>query len=229
MADSRLQDGFIQNKAKHKDMYSGAHNMFVRQIPHRLMTTTTFIILLITCNMVQAGNVDLTLFGETTSASSVNDFGLSESDQVSLKATFDFSSISNSGHESISFSEDSGNSLTLFMGELTFSANNYADFSLGYPLINFIDGVYSGIDYFAYNGINDAPANLFSYGNNWAGIDTGHQPMQSSQQQWATGIWDKDTLTITNTPDIPEPGPFALTALGLIGAVIASRRRKTLS
>ena len=181
-----------------------------------------------TCNAVQGGAVDLTLFGETTGSSKVNDFGLSEGDRVNLKATFDFSSINGHGHESISFSESSGNTLSLIMGKISFSTENYADFSLGYPLINFIDGIYSGVDYFAYSGVNGAQANLFSYDHNWASIDTGNQ-QPNSPQKWVTGTWRDDTLAITNTPDIPEPGPLALTVLGLIGAMVASRRRKTLS
>jgi len=180
-------------------------------------------------NSAQAGMVDLTLFGETTSASSENSFGLDAGDQVSLKATFDYSVINGSGLESVGFGLDSGNSLSLFMGDLTFDK----DFSLSFPLINFVDGIFSGIDYFAYSDENGAPANLFSHGTNWASFGTGNNNNQlqaaSNSQQWVTGIWDDDTLSITETPNIPEPAPLALAAIGLLGAWIASHRRKSLS
>ncbi|MEE9413331.1 MAG: PEP-CTERM sorting domain-containing protein [Methylococcales bacterium] len=186
-----------------------------------------------TCNLAQAGIVDLTLFGETESASEINDFGLSIGDQVSLKATFDYSILTGMGNESISFSGDSGNTLSFFMGDLIFAADNFANFSLGYPTINFIDGIFSGIDYFAFSGVNGAPENLFSYGNTWASISTGNSNSQllsaQGSDKWVTGIWDVATLEISNTPDIPEPGPLALAGIGLLGAWIASRRKKTLT
>ncbi len=191
----------------------------------RTIITTSFFILAMMGSIAYAGIVDLTLFGETTSASNANDFGLNVGDQVSLKATFDYSVLSNSGHESIGFSEGSGNNLSLFMGDLTFVADNDIDFFAGYPLINFIDGIFSGIDYLAYSGSNGAPAEL----NIEGGLDWYSNLSKGGSQQWVTGIWDDDTLSITNTPDIPEPGPLALAGIGLLGAWIASRRRKTLS
>ncbi|MFK8067515.1 MAG: PEP-CTERM sorting domain-containing protein [Gammaproteobacteria bacterium] len=191
------------------------------------------LILLLLSGTVRAGMVDLTLFGETTDASSQNSFGLTTGDQVSLKATFDFSSITGIGTESINFTQGSGNSLNLFMGDLVFSADNFANFSLGYPTIIFLDGIFSGIDYFAISGFNGAPENLFSYDKSWASIGsitTGTNQLFSGQgsSQWVTGIWDDDTLRINDTLDIPEPGPLALSVIGILGAWAASRRRKTL-
>ena len=198
--------------------------MHFRQV-YSIFLTTSIFMLTIAGSIVQAGVVDLTLFGETTSASDVNDFGLTVGDQVSLKATFDYSVLSGSGSESIDFSESSGNSLSLFMGDLTFVADNDIDFFAGYPLINFFDGIFSGIDYLAYSGTNDAPTDLSIEGDtNW-----NSEPQSARSQQWVTGFWDDDTLSITDTPDIPEPGPLALAGIGILGAWVASRRRKTLS
>ena len=206
--------------------------MIFRQLCQHFLTTS-FLVFFMTCNLAQAGIVDLTLFGETESASEINDFGLSIGDQVSLKATFDYSILTGMGNESISFSGDSGNTLSFFMGDLIFAADNFANFSLGYPTINFIDGIFSGIDYFAFSGVNGAPENLFSYGNTWASISTGNSNSQllsaQGSDKWVTGIWDVATLEISNTPDIPEPGPLALAGIGLLGAWIASRRKKTLT
>jgi hypothetical protein len=198
--------------------------MHFRQV-YRVFLTTSIFMLTMAGSIAQAGIVDLTLFGETTSASDINDFGLNVGDQVSLKATFDYSVLSGLGSESINFSQGSGNSLSLFMGDLTFVADNDIDFFAGYPLINFFDGIFSGIDYVAYSGTNGAPADLNIEGDtNW------YSESQSGRsQQWVTGIWDDDTLSITGTPDIPEPGPLALVGIGLLGAWVASRRRKTLS
>lgn len=202
--------------------------MHLYQHCHRLFSAALFMFLMIS-HGAQAGMVDLTLFGETTSASYGNSFGLDAGDQVSLKATFDYSVISGSGLESVGFGMDSGNSLSLFMGDLTFKADN----SLGFPLISFIDGIFSGIDYFSYSGENGAPENLFSHGTHWASIGTinNNNSLQSASmsQAWVSGIWDDNTLSITETPDIPEPGPLALAGIGLLGAWIASRRRKTFS
>ncbi len=194
--------------------------------------------LFVTClnsSLARAGMVDLTLFGETTNTTEGNIFGLNVGDPVSLRATFDSTALSGTGFESITFTEGSGNSLNLFMGDLTFSAENDADYFIGFPTINFIDGVFSGIDYMAYSGINGAPANLFSPGGlDWSSFEiSSNAPSKTlsaaRSQQWISGIWDDDTLTITSAADIPEPGPLALAAIGLLGAWIASRRKETLS
>lgn len=181
--------------------------------------------------VAQAGFIELSVFGETTShnISTDNDFGLGYGDVVKFKATFDQSLLSGIGDEHISLAPGTGNSLSLYMGDLTFTETNESGLLPGFPLINFIDGIFSGLDYLSFSGINGAPATLFSpvscCGNNqWIGIDNSHK--------WVSGIWDHDTISISQqqtTPDIPEPAPMALAALGLLGAWIASRRRKSLS
>lgn len=204
--------------------------MHTRQFCQKLLTLTLFALLMIS-NVSHAGMIDLMLFGETTSASNENNFGLTVGDQVSLKATFDSASLSGIGSESIFFNQNSGNSLSLFMGDLIFSANNSGEFILNLPTIKFIDGIYSGIDYVAYSGINNAPENLFSYGSNWGSItSSGNIDSQllgqQGSSQWLTGTWDNNSATLNKTPDIPEPAPLVLAAIGILGAWVSSRRRK---
>ncbi len=173
----------------------------------------------------QAGIVDLTLFGETTGATNENAFGLSSGDQVGLKATFDYSVLSGSGLEAISFAQGTGNNLSLFMGDLTFTSNNSIGFGLGFPMISFFDGVFTGIDYFAFSGLGGSPALLFSHDYNWLGLNFDNT---TASLQGATGHWDPTSQKIA-TADIPEPGPLVLAGIGLIGAWVASKRRKTLN
>ncbi len=202
--------------------------------PYQLLLANiifSLILTLLSCT-VRAGMVDLTLFGETTDASNQNSFGLSPGEQVSLKTTFDYSTLTGIGAESIKFTKSSGNSLNLIMGDLNFSTDNFASFSLGYPTINFLDGIFSGIDYFAISGANGALENLFSYEKKWTSIGsitTGTNSLLSGQgsTQWVTGTWDEPSLSVNGVPYVPEPGPLTLAVIGVLGAWASSHRRKT--
>lgn len=174
-------------------------------------------------NSVQAGIVDLTVFGETTGASNQNAFGLSAGDQVSIKATFDYSVLSGTGIESISFGQGTGNTLSLLMGDLTFNSNSPVGFGLSFPMISFFDGIFTGIDYFSFSSLNGTPAVLFSHEHEWFNFYAD----KTGAPQGVNGDWDPSTQKIASA-DIPEPGPLALAGLGLLGAWVASRRRKTL-
>ncbi len=200
------------------------------RVAKHLKYITTAFVLMTSSTYVYAGFLELTVFGEVTSTdqNNQNDFGLSFQNTVSLSAIFDDTAFTGSGFETIDLSSGSGNSLSLFMGNLTFTADNEHGFQIGFPVVHFVDGIFSSLDYVAYIGMNGAPASLFSgdqccNGFDWSGLD--------GNRRGVAGMWNEQSshLQATQTPDIPEPAPLALAIIGLLGAWIASKREKTLT
>lgn len=194
--------------------------MFTRWFYHHFLTITFTMLMMASSH---AGVVDVRNFGETTGSSNENNFGMRTKNQFDLKATFDYRQLNNSRSNPLVLVKGFGNSPSFYMGDLIYSSkNNRTNLKLGYPSINLLDDTYSGIDYFSYSGKNSTQKKLFSHHDNWRGKTA------SSSHSWPTANTSNHS-TVQNTPDIPEPGPLLLAAMGMFGAWATSRRRENLN
>jgi hypothetical protein len=178
--------------------------------------------------LLHAGMIELSVFGETRTATQGNDFGLSVGDMVGLKAVFNSSSFNGIGHEVIGLS-NKDTRLSLSLGDTTFDLENHLGiglgFTLGYPKIHLYDGSFSGLDYAGVSTLYTTPGHSFFSTtssccgfDNWLGFD--------SRMGVISGGWIENSQTIEKVADIPEPAPLVLAGLGLLGAWISARRKK---
>lgn len=202
--------------------------MQLRQFCRQFISTILLIGTGLSCQFAHAGLIELSVFGETRTATSGNDFGLSVGDMVGIKAVFNSSSFKGLGHEIIGLS-DKGSRLSLLLGDVTFESENHRGIgygiNLGYPKLHLYDGSFSGLDYIGISPLSTTPSRIFFSttrsccgSDSWLGFD--------GRKSFISGGWDASSQKIEKVADIPEPAPLVLAGIGLLGAWISSRRKK---
>ena len=143
----------------------------------------------------QAVMINMQLTGTVTNADSPNIFDLSVGDTILASATYNDSSLTGSGLESIVFGPGTDNYLTLQVGSILLVQNNDVDYGFGAPGLIFEDGNLSGLNF-----VSTDPY-FFGAGDFlYLGWRAGTNP--SSPE--VTGVWNEPAFHV-----VPEPGTLA--------------------
>jgi hypothetical protein len=138
-----------------------------------------------------------------------NDFGLDTGDFITATGFFDDSVLS-SGTGTVSFGSGSGNSMTINVGTVTFTASDDSGFGSGFPKLVFSSNLLQDFDFTA-----STPTTFNSNGLFFDDIGGNYGDM--------FGEWS-DTVSLT---PVPVPAALWLFGSGLIGLAGVARRKKS--
>lgn len=179
-----------------------------------LLSTITACLLMLGISPVQATLLNFTLTGQIDFADSPNDFGLVDLDTIFATGTYDDSTLSGSGTESIIF-DGVTNFLNVDLNLKSFTQADDDRFGTGFPKLIFVGGAFSALDFstsFDTNGFFDSfPASGVT---DFEGEDDNFNIIE--------GVW-----TGFETSPVPVPATVWLFGSGLLGLVGVARRKRT--
>lgn len=155
--------------------------------------------------------------GEVTAVDVQNPFGFAPGDTINVSATFDDGLISGSGSSAAELGQSgnaSAGALNVEVGGITFIASHDVEY-VGdiFPVLDFLDGVFLGLDFLVEGGFNNAAEDFSIQGLGFDGAGG------------LFGLLTLDTLRIStlgrlnaNTA-VPEPGSLALVMLVVIATL----------
>jgi hypothetical protein len=170
--------------------------------------------LAISISSAQAAMVNFTLTGDVdTAADPGNVFGLVLGNTITATGTFD-DSVLTLGTGTVSFHDGSGNSITLNVGNLTYTASDDYNFlSIGFPNLSLAGGAFTGLN-FATDPF--APTSFDSLDSFFDGYE------DDGFTQTLSGTWDSASFQMT---PVPVPAAVWLLGSGLLGLVGVARRK----
>lgn len=166
--------------------------------------------LISTSGIAQAALVNFTLTGEVDAAADANNsFGLNMNDTITVSGSFDDSVLS-AGTGTVSFSQGSGNSMTLEVGNFTFTEMDDTGYTGSYPQLELISNAFESFDY---ETVFSSGSYFLSQGFVFDGED--------DQLRLVSGSWTGFVMQ-----PVPLPAGVWLLASGLLGLVVSARRRQ---
>lgn len=193
-----------------------------------MMKSVNILILAITLNLVSlsafAGLIGFSFNGTVDTANDINAFGLNVGDTVTVNGTFD-DILTGVGLETILFNRNSGNTLTIEAGLLTYDETNDLEYSGDFPALYFLEGLLSGVNY---AGLIDAsggalPADFYGTTDGFIGeIITSGGNCSIVTNCGIMGTWNYSSFT-TSPIIVPAPGVLLLLVIGL---VVSTRMRR---
>lgn len=174
--------------------------------------------------MLLAGNLQAAMVNFTISGTVLdnpwttdpNPFGLGAGDNITVSGTYDNGGLTGSGDESVSFGLGSGNSMTLYVGSITYTEVDDGMYSSGFPQLLFNDGLFNGVnfetDFFADIQFSAGGDSLVFWGYDSTDLDF----------PGINGEWDAGSFTATV---VPVPAAVWLLGSGLLGLVGLARRK----
>ncbi len=143
------------------------------------------------------------------------DFGLDTGDSIYISGVFDDEYLTGIGPELVEFGAGSGNLLELLIGDVSFSELSEVSFDFGYPVLEFFDGIFDGLDFI---GLGEAGQEIVYF--TVAGMEFFETPGP------LYGLLDDGSFQF-NPPaavGVPEPGTVALLGLGMLALMLFRRR-----
>ena len=156
-------------------------------------------------NFVLTGNVDAL-------ADSGNSYGLILGDTITATGTFD-NSVLTGGTGIVSFGVSSGNSLTLNVGNYTFTAANDTNYASGYPQLALNSGAFDWLNV------------VISFGtsSSFETLSSPYFDAYDDNNKLVSGTWTNLQIT-----PVPIPAAAWLFGSGLLGLLGMARRRKNI-
>lgn len=194
-----------------------------------MMKSVNILIFAITLNLVSlsafAGLISFSFNGTVDTANDINAFGLNVGDTVTVNGTFD-DILTGVGLETILFNRNSGNTLTIEAGLLTYNQTNDLEYSGEFPALYFLEGLLSGVNY---AGLIDYPSGGPLLADFYGGMDgfIGEIITSGGNCSIVTncgimGTWNYSSFT-TSPIIVPAPGVLLLLVIGL---VVSTRMRR---
>ena len=157
--------------------------------------------------------------GAIQTAPAGNSLGLTTVDPVLGSATYDDALISPTGFSALSVDDDPAFDLALSIGGFLFEAVDDVDFGFGFPVLEFLDGVLSGLDFIAASP-TDPGVGLSAFENTFSVTGTDFDSVDGILDfSVQTGVVGNQFAT-----DVPEP--LAMIVLGFGLALLAGLRRR---